>query len=116
MIVPTVKGLSSPNLARPAIPPDPEDCAVLCEAEIGEKDGRGADLFHFTVATPRFLLREGGVTWGRGYLIVDQFSWSAVDRALEKLCLHAWRPTWPESAAALAKELHWEFENYTTEA
>ena len=113
MIIPTAKNLNSPDLDRPALPPDPADCAVSFEASIGDKNGRGADLFQFTVATPGYFLRAGGVTWGRGYLIVDQFSWSAIDRALEKLCLHAWRATWAESAAELTKDLHWEFENYT---
>jgi hypothetical protein len=113
MIIPVIKGLSSPQLDRPALPADPENCAILCEIEIGPKDGEGADLFHMTVATPTFFLRSGGVTWGRGHLIVDQFSWSAIDQALEKLCLHAWRSTWHEVAQELNKELHWEFENYT---
>ena len=116
MIVPAVKVLTSPDLARPAVPLDPEDCSVLCEAHIGDKGGQGAERFQFVVVTPRYLLREGGVTWGRGYLIVDEFSWAAVDRSLERLCLHAWRPSWTESAAELSKELHWEFENYAPEA
>ena len=113
MIIPTVKALISPDLNRPALPLDPEHCAVSFEAEIGDKNGLGAEIFQFTVATPNAVLRAGGVVWGRGYLMVDQFSWSAVDGALEKLCLHAWRATWAESAAELAKELHWEFEHYT---
>lgn len=89
---------------------------MLCEAGIGPKGGSGADLFHFVVATPRFLEREGGVRWGRGYLIADRFSWEAIDQALQKLFLHAFRPTWKESASELAKELDWEFENYTSGA
>ena len=117
MVIPIVKRVTSPDVARGDLPPDPEDCAVLCEAEIGPRQTHGADLFHFTVVTPRFLLRdiEAGARWGRGYLLVDRFSWSAVDRALEKLLLHAHRPTWLEAAGELSKELHWEFENYAPE-
>ena len=81
-------------------------------AGIGPARG-GADDFSFSVVTPDRILDGGGARWGRGYLVVDRFSWEAVERALSKLLLHADRDTWAESARELAKELHWEFESYT---
>ena len=114
MAIPVLHDLSSPDLERDALPPDPESCAVYINAEIGPREKGGADNFSFSVVTPdQILASDGGPLWGRGYLIVSRFSWETVERALSKLLLHADRDTWAESARELAKELHWEFDNYT---
>jgi hypothetical protein len=113
MIFPRLKGLTSSDLDRDQLPASPDDCDVVVDAEIGPSEGDRADRFAFQVVTPTRLLRSGEVRWGRGLLIVDVFSWSAVERAIEKLLMHAARPTWDEVAAELGKELHWEFENYS---
>ena len=117
MPLPVLRSLSSYEFDRPALPPDPDDCAVLVHAEIGTADAaKGTDLFRFTVATPSRILDGSGVRWGRGTLIVDRFSWEAVENAVRRLLMHADRPTWKESAIELGKEMHWEFENYAGEA
>jgi hypothetical protein len=114
MAIPVLRSLSSTELEPNALPPNPESCSVYVHAAIGPRDAEGADNFSFSVVTPDQILEDsGGMTWGRGYLIVDRFSWEAVDRAVSKLLLHADRDSWAESAQALAKELHSEFENYT---
>jgi hypothetical protein len=112
-VVPEVKSIMSLDLARPALPADVDDCAVAIEVEIGPSGVTGGDLFHFEVVTPQALLRRGGSQWGRGMLIVQSFSWEAVDRALSKLVLHATAETWTEAAAQLNREMHWEFDGYT---
>lgn len=113
MPIPVLKSLSSPELDLPALPADPTRCAVFVEAEIGPPgESSGADLFSFTVATPSELLDGTDARWGRGYLILERFSWEAVERAIRKLLMHADRATWHESATELGKELHWEFESY----
>ncbi|MFA6956711.1 MAG: Imm8 family immunity protein [Thermoanaerobaculia bacterium] len=111
MIFPKLKGLTSPDLDRPALPADPCVCSVLVEAEIG-KDEEGADIFSFTVITPERLKEEGEAIWGRGRLVVPEFSWELVERQITKLLLHAARETWEEVAGELSKEMHWEFEDY----
>lgn len=114
MAIPVLHYLGSPDLERDALPPEPESCAVYINAEIGPRAKGGADNFSFSVVTPdQILSHNGGARWGRGYLVVSRFSWEAVDRALSKLLLHADRDTWEDSARELAKELHWEFDNYT---
>lgn len=113
MIFPKLKGLSSPDLPNSELPENISDCSVLVEAEIGS-DGPGADLFSFTAVTPDFLKRENASHWGRGYLLVPEFSWEATEAAVNRLLSHAARETWDEVARELAKELHWEFENYTS--
>jgi hypothetical protein len=113
MAIPIVRHLSSPDLERNALPPDPSSCAVPMSAEIGPPSG-GAELFMFTVATPDRVLRDGDrARWGRGFLLVETFSWEATERMLSKLVLHADRESLEASARELAKELHWEFENYS---
>ena len=111
MIFPVLKGLSSPDLNEPSLPEDPSDCAVLIEAEIGS-NGQGADIFSFTVITPTHLMRERDAHWGRGQLIVSEFTWEGVRSAVTKLLSHASRETWEMVAAELSKELRWEYENY----
>jgi hypothetical protein len=112
MAIPILHHLGSPDLERGRLPADPASCAVAMNAEIGPV-GSGAETFGFIVATPDHVLPGGGVRWGRGYLIVDRFSWEAVEAAIAKLLLFADRPTWKESAAQLAKEMHWEFGGYS---
>jgi hypothetical protein len=103
----------SVDLPRPALPADVDDCAVAIEVVVGPRGVDGGDLFQFKVVTPAALARCSGLpTWGRGLLIVSSFSWESVDRALSKLVLHAAAGTWPEAAAQLARELHWEFDRY----
>jgi hypothetical protein len=80
-------------------------------AELGPARG-GADRFHFVVVTPDRLLDGAPVRWGRGYLVVEEFSWEAVEGALGGLLMHADRSHWADAARELAKELHWEFDGY----
>jgi hypothetical protein len=112
MIAPELRSLDSPDLERPQLPADPDDCAVAFEATIGPSGSPGAEIFAFTVVTPTSLARETRFRWGRGLLIVPRFSWEAVDLALARLLAHAARQSWVEVAQTLNQNLHWEFDNY----
>jgi len=112
MIQPEIKSILCHDLEYGKEPPDSEDCSVFIEVSIGPKGQEGADIFSFEVVTPRFLMKKTETHWGRGYLIVDSFSWSGVEKAVQKLLSHCLRQTWQETAMEIAKDLHWEFENY----
>ncbi len=112
MIIPELKRLFSSDIERPDLPIDQEDCVVVIDAAIGPKGEKGEELFSFVVATPKGLSREFLPRWGRGLLVVSEFSWIAVEHALQRLMMHAQRKTWPEVAAALNHELRSEFDNY----
>lgn len=111
MPIPKLYGLYSTELNRPALPGDPRCCSVVMTAEIGFEGG--ADEFSFTVITPSVLSGDAETRWGRGYLIVDEFDWDAIERAVTRLLMHADRSTWPDAARELAKEMRWEFDGYT---
>lgn len=112
MIQPEMKSILCHDLEYGKEPPDSEDCSVFIEVEIGPNGQEGADIFSFEVVTPKFLTGKTERRWGRGLLIMDTFSWSGVEKALQKLLMHCARQTWEETAKEIAKELAWEFENY----
>ena len=112
MIFPEVKSMISPDLQVGVMPADPDDCAILIEMEIGPKGLEGGDLFQFVAVTPANLSKETEWRWGRGYLVLHSFSWTAIEDAVAKLLTRAARPSWSEVASELAKELQWEFDNY----
>ena len=111
-LVPEIKSIISPDLEYGALPTQPDNCSVFVEAEIGIKGKDGAEIFSFTVVTPTFLASNPETRWGRGYLIVKEFSWAHVESMLGRLLAHAHKDTWSEVADVLSKELNWEFENY----
>ncbi|MBN8887908.1 MAG: hypothetical protein J0I77_19440 [Rudaea sp.] len=112
MVIPKLKSLTSPDLAAPALPNDLEEFSVPFEAIIGPSSISGGDLFSFTVVNPAFLLSSPRTTWGRGLLILPEFSWSTVQFSVERLLTLAMRPSWSDVANELNKTLCWEFDNY----
>ena len=113
MIIPELKNLMSPDLDHGLLPPDAKDCEVYCQVEIGPRGTEGADTFALTVVTPKHLAKQTGYVWGKGYLIVESFSWQTVEKAIEKLLAHCSGTDWIEVAGKLNSMLGWEFENYT---
>jgi phenylalanyl-tRNA synthetase beta subunit len=73
---------------------------------------KGAEVFSFVAITPRALARDHGARWGRGYLILENVSWSNVKSALQNLLSHCSAENWDGVAAQLSREMHWEFEDY----
>ena len=107
-----LRSLHSPDLSQGQEPADPSNAAALFEASIGPKDRQGEEIFTFVAITPRALARDHGARWGRGYLILDQVSWAAVEAAVRKLVSHCSGEAWPQVAESLNREMHWEFEAY----
>ncbi len=112
MIIPEIRSIISPDLPTGELPPNSEDCRIGIEVTIGSKGQPGEEIFSFDVVTPKYLARESITQWGRGLLIVHEFSWTTVEKALQQLLAHAHKDTWHESATVLSKEMNWEFENY----
>ena len=94
------------------LPDNADECAVFCEAQIGIKSEEGATIFYFTAVTPKFLWAQQGYKWGKGSLIVETFSWKAVEAALDNLLSECSGRDWLEVTDKLTKTLNWEYENY----
>ena len=109
---PEIKSLFSTDLNKGELPDNPSDCSVLVEANIGAEAEEGSEIFSFYVVTASFLEKASKPRWGRGYLVVDFFSWDVVEVSINKLLRHCNGNNWDEISAKLSKELYWEFDNY----
>lgn len=108
-------GIYSPDLpsGHGELPPDPGNCWIVVQADIGSDTGRGADCFTMYVTTPKFL--EGSVDvgahqLGRGLMIVSQFDWNVIEEAVSLVCASVQADTWGEVAATLSKYFIYEYE------
>ncbi len=110
-VLPEVRSIHSPDLEYGKNPIDSENCHILVEFEIGPKGSEGADVFSCEVVTP-VALKQVDKRWGKGLLIVQNFSWPLVESSIQNLLSHCVGNDWNEVAEKLNKELYWEFENY----
>jgi hypothetical protein len=108
MVHPELRGIRSLDLEPPTLPPDPRDCAVRFEVLIGPHGGTESESFAFTAVTPGHLARIAGARWGRGSLMLAQFDWESVTRAIAQLLVASARPTWDDVATELNRVLDWE--------
>ena len=60
---PELKSLTSPDIEPGTQPPNPKNCSIFLEAEIGSGEAEGADIFGFTVVTPAFVAKCQGRHW-----------------------------------------------------
>jgi len=109
---PELKWLTSPDLEQGTRPPNPKNCSIFLEAGIGSGEVEGADIFGFTVVTPAFVAKCQEKRWGRGYLLLPEFTWEEVEQALSRLLSHCVGASWQEIAGKLNRELLWEFDGY----
>ncbi|HEU4649179.1 MAG TPA: Imm8 family immunity protein [Gemmatimonadales bacterium] len=109
MIYPELRQIRSLDLVPPALPPDPQACAVRFEVVIGPRGGPEREAYAFTVVTPGALARLEGGKWGRSCLLLPTFDWDMVQHALAQLLATCARASWDDVAAALSQELHWQF-------
>ena len=79
---------------------------------IGIVGREGADDFTFTVVTPKFLTKQPETRWGRGYLLMPEFSWPEVERMVSRLVSSISVKNWEQAVSQLCQYMEWEFENY----
>jgi hypothetical protein len=82
---------------------DPEDIYnfnVSLYVQIGEKGKEGEETFHFQAASPKGLestTREGEFILLRGLILLAEFDWKIIHRAIENIINHARsRKDWDE--------------------
>ena len=85
------------------------------QAFVGPEGEEGQEQFQVQVCTPRWLLghdRED-VIMGTGRIIVFEYHWSRMERAIRQW-VNRWRGnSWHELALKVARLGDWEFDNYT---
>ncbi len=96
-------------------PPDQRCFGIFIQALVGPAEGGGEEAFGITVCTTEWVSREinkRAPRWGHGLLIVDTYSYSVVERAVNDLCSRAVGSDWSQLAAYLARYTEWEFQDY----
>jgi len=98
-----------------ALPADPARCCIGMQADIGPVGEESADTFSFEACTPSGLAarldRDGRPYWARGILVVESFSWEAVEAALYQFVRSVSGADWAEVAGKLSRFMYWEFED-----
>jgi len=96
----------------PSLPPDPEDCWVVVQADIGPSEGTGTDIFTFYVCTIRRLealvLTEGWQS-GRYLIVVARFEWDVIITCIENILKKLQGDSWEQLATLIGQYGQWEF-------
>lgn len=111
-----IKSIFSIELDKGEEPESPKCCCVSIRAQIGIRGKEASEQFNFYAITPEFLLESPEVRWGRGYLLLPEFSWNEVERMLERLISGISVDSWQDAALRLNNYLEWEFANYQSVA
>lgn len=84
----------------------------LC-LHIGPAGQQGADLFYVNVLSgPAARQLDTGELARRKKIVVEDYSWSAVMRAVDDILRGVEGTSWREIAQQLSQKFDWEFENY----
>ncbi len=107
--------VSSPDVQVHSWEPDSHaDVYVYLEIEIGVDGGKGFEIFGLMVATPEALRRhaKGPVMSERAMLVVSDFSWREVLKAVAGIVERCTCDDWNESVLKLQRYFRWEYEDY----
>ena len=109
---PEIKSLYCATLEHGELPADPRNCAIPMDATIGMEGTPAADIFYFTVITPAAISGRHQRRWGRGYLVLPEFSWSAIEAELQRLLFECDSSEWRHISEQLDRVLIWEYGEY----
>jgi hypothetical protein len=111
----TIKSMMSPDVEIDAWEAEsPRDVYFLLELEIGETHRDAADLFQVMVATPEGLREHarGNIISERATLVLSEFSWPSLHRALQDILRKCQTTDWPQSCLRLQRYFRWEYEDF----
>lgn len=84
----------------------------LC-LHIGPAGQKGAELFYVNVLSEAGARQlDAGELEKRKKIVLRDYSWSAVMRAVDDILRQVEGSSWSEVAQALSQKFDWEFENY----
>jgi Immunity protein 8 len=87
---------------------------VEAEAYIGQLDGKGADLFQFSICSPQWLLDhvDQNGRFLRHFLILNTLDEFNVQKKILEIVESARGESWLKVAEILGRYMFWEFEDY----
>lgn len=111
-------GISSLDLPDLELPPDPENCEIEIDVEIGRAPKEGGDIgfanatdrYVFTICTLKAVedyIRTIGYFAVPNPIVLEKFSWESARLALEKLCDSIEEDSWDDISAQLAQYGRW---------
>lgn len=94
-------------------PRDPAQVDYWLCLHIGTDDHEGADLFYVNILSEAAARKlEAAELARRKKIVVTDYSWSAVARAVGDILHQIEGADWSEIAGKLSQKFDWEFENY----
>ena len=111
-----IKSCSSPDIdVQRWIPTDPQEVCFLLELDIGLLGNHRSDVFSLVVATPKGLTakQKRPVLVERATVVVSEYSWPFVIRAIEDIVRRCEGRNWNESVLKLQRYFRWEYEDYS---
>lgn len=96
-------------------PEDQTYFGLLIQAMIGPEGGPGEEAFDFILCSPTWLrdhLGNDGARWCHGILVTQQYDYTTLYQAVQKLCRQTDGESWDEIANRLGHFTNWEFDSY----
>lgn len=89
-----------------------DDIYFAIQFEIGEKGGRGQDLFQVMVATPEALMKRSNefLISDRAYLIVQHWDWQRTEHEIRRIIESCAAQDFNQSVTKLQRYFRWEYE------
>ncbi len=112
-----IRGFHSPDVDdldswRPA---DPRCFGFLLQVLVGPSDGPGAESFDFVVCSLEWLRSNyggDGLVFGRHHVLLFEYDFDRVRKAIEGIVSKASGSDWSEVASKIARYGKWELEDY----
>jgi len=92
-----------------------DEFCILIQAVIGPYKGVGEENFDFIVCTPRWIegeIKKESMLFGKGYLIIKDYNYKLILRAIQDLCSRVSGDDWKTIANKISRFGDWEFEDY----
>jgi hypothetical protein len=115
VIVAELKALSSPDVQDLRSFVGAGSFALLLEAEIGQYEKPGGDIFHLAVVSEEWLVervRLSGGLFSHGYFIVDRFDYRRIWDTISRYSARCTGESWNDVVRQLCRVMTWEFDNY----
>lgn len=113
----TIRRFHSPDVSdlNSWTPPDPTCFGFLLQVLVGPQDAEGEESFDFVVCTPDWLRERRGeqaVVLGRHHILLFEYDFERIKKALTEIVGKASGESWPDVASKIARYGRWEFEDY----